>query len=109
MAGGARVRVLSDKPQEVLLPIPQLADAQVPLAYFVESHPGRRRHRVSACARATDGNVVVGVRLAGKKQDVRLAWSAVVLLAPKSVTAGPHPGRAVPQDDGLRPSPGRTR
>src|SRR4051812_49722890 len=35
VAGGAHVRVLSDKPQEVVLPVPQLADAQVPLCYFI--------------------------------------------------------------------------
>jgi hypothetical protein len=81
-AGGARVRVTADKAQEILLPIPQLADGQVPLAFFVESTPAdavtgyRLRKR-------DGGDVVLAVALAGEKQEVRLSWSAVVLLAPK--------------------------
>ena len=82
--GGARVKVLASAPQEVLLPIPQLADGQVPICYFISSTPAdavtefRLRNR-------EDGNVVVVVRLAGKKQDVAIAWSSVVLLASHSV------------------------
>lgn len=81
-AGGARVRVTADKPQEVLLPVPQVADGQVPLTFFIECTPAdavteyRLRKREG-------GDMVIEVRLAGKKQEVRLAWSAVVLLARK--------------------------
>lgn len=81
-AGGARVRVTADRPQEILLPIPQLADGQVPVAFFVESTPVdavtgyRLRQR-------DGGDLVLAVALAGKKQEVRLMWSAVVLLGPK--------------------------
>jgi hypothetical protein len=37
--GGAHVRVVSTDPQEILLPIPQLADGQVPVCYFIRSTP----------------------------------------------------------------------
>lgn len=80
-AGGMHLRVLADKPQEVLLPIPQLTEGQVPIALFVDATPA---DAVTECRLRTrdDGNVVLGVKLAGKPQEVRLAWSAVVLLAP---------------------------
>jgi hypothetical protein len=90
VAGGAHVRVLSDKPQEVVLPIPQLADAQVPLCYFIEATPADAVAEFRLRTRE-DGNVVVGIRLAGKKQDVQLAWSAVVLIAPKPVAENRTP------------------
>ena len=81
-AGGMHLRVLADKPQEVLLPIPQLNEGQVPIALFVESTPADAVTEYRLRTR-DDGNVVLGVKLAGKPQEVRLAWSAVVLLAPK--------------------------
>jgi hypothetical protein len=88
--GGAHVRVVSSDPQEVLLPIPQLADAQVPICYFIRSLPDEavtefRLHK------GENGNVVVGLRLAGKKQDVQIAWSSVVLLTSQIVTPNRTP------------------
>jgi hypothetical protein len=88
--GGAHVKVLSGQPQEVLLPIPQLADAQVPLCYFISSTPADAVTEFRLCKRDED-NVVVAVRLAGKKQDVQIAWSSVVLLAPRSITPNRTP------------------
>ena len=81
-AGGARLRVFADKPQEILLPVPQLADGQVPVVYFVAATPAgaATEYRLRTWE---GGDVVLGVKLAGKPQEVRLAWSAVVLLAPK--------------------------
>jgi hypothetical protein len=81
-AGGARVRVSADKAQEVLLPIPQLTDGQVPIAFYIESTPADAVTEYRLRTR-DGGDVVLGVALAGKKQEVRLSWSAVVLLAPK--------------------------
>lgn len=81
-AGEMHVRVLADKPQEVLLPIPQLTEGQVPIALFVEAKPADAvtEHRLRT---RDDGNIVLGIKLAGKKQEVHLTWSSVVLLAPK--------------------------
>jgi hypothetical protein len=82
VAGGMHLRVLADKPQEVLLPIPQITDGQVPIALFVEATPADAVAEFRLRTR-DDGNVMLGAKLAGKQQEVRLAWSAVVLLAPK--------------------------
>jgi hypothetical protein len=88
--GGAHVRVFSDKPQTVLMPIPQLVGGQVPICYFISSTPADAV--TEYCLRqCEDGNVVVAVRLAGKKQDVQLAWSSVVLLASQNVTPNRTP------------------
>src|SRR5262249_51556051 len=88
--GGARVRVFSGEAQEVLLPIPQLADGQVPICYFISSTPADAVTEFRL-RKSEDGNVVVAVRLAGKKQDVQVAWSSVVLLASQSVTPNRTP------------------
>jgi Transglutaminase-like superfamily len=82
--GGAHVQVVAAGPQEVLLPIPQLADGQVPLCFFIRSTPPDAATEFRLC-RVDDGNVWVRVRLAGKRQDIRIAWSSVVMLAPQSV------------------------
>jgi Transglutaminase-like superfamily len=83
--GGARVKVTSGDPQEVLLPIPQLAGGQVPVCYFIGSTPADAVTEVRL-QKTEDGNIVVGVRLAGKKQEVQITWSSIVLLAPQDVT-----------------------
>jgi Transglutaminase-like superfamily len=88
--GGAHVRVISTDPQEVLLPIPQLADGQVPLCYFIRSTPPEAATEFRLGKR-DEGDVSVRVRLAGKRQDIKIAWSSIVLLAPKSVTPNRTP------------------
>jgi hypothetical protein len=88
--GGAHVKLFADQPQEVLLPIPQLADGQVPLCYFINSKPADAVTEVRVRQRE-GGNLVVGVRLAGKKQDVEIAWSSVILLASQSITPNATP------------------
>ena len=83
--GGAHVQVFAAAPQEILLPIPQLADGQAPLCFFIRSTPpdATTDFRLS---KGEGGNVAVRIRLAGKKQHVQIAWSSVILLAAKSVT-----------------------
>jgi len=88
--GGAHVQVISTDPQEALLPIPQLADGQVPLCYFIRSTPPEAATEFRLGKR-DEGNVSVRVRLAGKRQDIKIAWSSIVLLAPKSVTPNRTP------------------
>jgi hypothetical protein len=84
--GGAHVRVFANDPQEILLPVPQLADGQVPVCYFVRSTPPEAAtdYRLG---KSEDGQVTVRIRLVGKQQDVQIAWSAVVLLAPRNLAA----------------------
>jgi hypothetical protein len=88
--GGAHLQVTSGDPQEVLLPIPQLADGQVPIGYFIRSIPPDATTEFRLC-RSEEGNVAVRVRLAGKKQEVQIAWSSVVLLAKGSITPNRTP------------------
>jgi len=84
--GGAHVQLSSGDAQEILLPIPQLADSQVPICYFISSNPP---DAVTAfrLRKREDGNVAVRVRLAGSSRDVQIAWSSVVLLGPRNITS----------------------
>jgi Transglutaminase-like superfamily len=88
--GGARVKVTSTEPQEIILPVPQLAGGQVPLSYFIAITPADAATEFRLRAR-DEGNVVVLVRLAGKKQDAQITWSSVVLLTPWDVTPNRTP------------------
>jgi hypothetical protein len=83
--GGARVKVITNEPQEIILPIPQLAAGQVPVCYFISTVPADAATEFRL-RRRDGGNVVVSVRLAGKKQNVQIAWSSVVLSTPHDVT-----------------------
>src|SRR5262249_45835380 len=99
--GGARVKVTSADPQELILPIPQLTGGPVPLASFIAIPPAEAAPAFRLRAR-DDGNVVVLVRLAGKKQDAQITWSSVVLLTPWDVTPNRTPPRTVSCGDGVR-------
>ncbi len=83
--GELHVRVTSSTPQMVLLPMPQLTDGQVPICYAISGTPADAvtEYRLR---KNDDGTVAVEVRLAGKKQEVGIAWSAVVLLSGHAVT-----------------------
>jgi hypothetical protein len=88
--GGARVKLSSSDPQEVFLPIPQLADGQVPICYFISCTPPNAATEFRLRKRA-DCNVVVSVRLVGNNQEVQLTWSSVVLLVPRNATPNTTP------------------
>jgi hypothetical protein len=83
--GGIHVKVTSDESQDVLLPIPQLSGGQVPVYFFLSGTPAEAVTEIRL-RKAEDGNVAAVVRLTGKKQEVKLAWSAVVLLSAKELT-----------------------
>jgi hypothetical protein len=84
--GGLHVRVTSDDPQEMRVPLPQLCGGQVPLCYFVSSESVEAVTQYRLRRAAEGSNVFVSVRLSAKKREVRLAWSAVVLLSAHDVT-----------------------
>jgi hypothetical protein len=85
VAGVVRVRVTADQPQEVLLPIPQLVGGQVPVCFLINNTPADAV--IEFRLRKTEGgDTTVVARLAGKKQEVQIAWSAVVLLTARDVT-----------------------
>jgi hypothetical protein len=82
--GGARLRVTSSNAQEVLLPIPQLADGQVPLCFVIRTTPPDAATEFRM-RKTEDGNVAVLIHLAGKKQEVEIAWASVVILASHAI------------------------
>ncbi len=85
--GGAHVKLFKAGEHEILLPLPQFADSQVPLCFYIRSEPQdavieyRLRKRESF-------NDVVGVKLSGKRdQQIQIDWSSVVLIAGKSIAS----------------------
>jgi Transglutaminase-like superfamily len=94
--GGAHLKLASGSPQEVILPIPQLADGQVPVCYFIRCNPPDAADEFRLRNRE-DCNVVASIRLAGRGREVQISWSAVVLLATRTATPNttpPEPYRA---------------
>jgi hypothetical protein len=94
--GGAHLRLTSGSPQELILPIPQLADRQVPVCCFISCTPPDSADEFRLRKRE-DCNVVLSARLVGRGREVQLAWSAVVLLASRAAipnTTPPEPYRA---------------
>jgi hypothetical protein len=83
--GGVHVQVGSDERREILFPLPQLADGQVPICYFISSTPADAMTEVSLRKRDAC-NVVVVIRIAAGQRDVKITWSSLVLLASHSVT-----------------------
>jgi hypothetical protein len=86
-AGGAHVKLLNAGKHELLLPVPQMADGQVPILYSIRTAPLEvgKEYRL----RQREGsNVVVSVQLEGKAdQVVQINWSAVILMAGRSVSS----------------------
>jgi len=84
--GGAHVKLLTAGNHEIHLPMPQLADAQVPVCYYISATP---RDAVTEFRLRTreDSNVIVSVLLKGERnQEVQIDWSSVILIAKDSVT-----------------------
>lgn len=84
--GGAHVKLLKAGTNEILLPLPQLADGQVPICYFIHSTPEDASTAFRLCER-DHSNFVVRVQLKGdRNQEVQIDWSALVLVAGKMVS-----------------------
>ena len=82
--GGARVKLVKAGTHEVLLPLPQLADGQAPVCYYIRSTPSDAliEHRLR---KRDDTNVVVSVRLKGENnQEIQIEWCSVVLVGSKA-------------------------
>lgn len=81
--GGARVKLLRPGPHELLIPIPQLADSQVPLSYAITTIP-REAGTAYRFVTREDSNVVVSVQLNGSaNQEIQIEWVSVILMAPR--------------------------
>ena len=84
--GGAHFKLTSAGPREVMLPLPQLADGQVPVCYFIHSLPPDAAEEFRLRKRDAS-NVVVSIRMAGGNREVELKWSSVVLFTRPDTTA----------------------
>lgn len=88
--GGVHVQAFADA-QEILVAMPQLANGQVPLCYFIRSTPPEAVTEFRLRTRE-DTNVVVSARLSGSKPaEAQITWSAVVLLTDLDVTPNTTP------------------
>ena len=92
--GGAHVKLLKTGTYDVMLPLPQVVDGQVPICFYIRSTPPDPavEYRIQ---RREELNDVVTVRLRGERnQEVWLEWSSVVLIAGKSVAPDSSPPKS---------------
>ncbi len=84
--GGSHVKLMKDGTYEILLPIPQLADGQVPLCYYISATPADAAVGFRIWKR-DEANVVAIVQLTGKRdQEVQIDWSSFVLVTGNPVS-----------------------
>jgi len=89
--GGARVKVLKAGTHEVLIPIPQLADAQIPISFSITTTPREAGAGYRFCRRE-DSIVVVNVQLNGSRdQEIKIDWASIILIAHKPVSPNLSP------------------
>ncbi len=92
--GGARVKMLQAGQHEVMLPLPQLADSQIPICYAIVTTP-REAGMGFALRQRPDSNVVVSVQLNGSRdQEIRIEWSSIILIT--QPPASPNQSRPEP-------------
>lgn len=85
--GGVRAKLLKTGTHEVFLPLPQLADGQIPVCYYIRSTP-RDAAVEYRLQRREELNDIVSVQLKGESnQEVQLEWSSVVLMTDKAVSS----------------------
>lgn len=98
--GAARVRLVRSGTHDVLLPIPQLLESQVPVIFCIKTEPAAAAKDCLLAERA-ENNWVVRVRLAGDANDeVAIEWAAVVLIGPDRKAENHRPAEAY-----LEPTP----
>lgn len=84
--GGVNLKVLRQGEHEFLLPIPQSADHQVPLCYFIKSEP---KDAVLEYGLSKRGglNDVLRVKVKGDQGDtIEIEWSSIVLISDKKIS-----------------------
>jgi hypothetical protein len=92
--GEIHVKAFKAGTYNVLLPMPQLNDAQVPVCYSISAAPEGALVECRLQDR-NDGNVFLCVKLKGAQdQEIRIGWSSVILIANKAVM----PNQAKPEE-----------
>jgi len=84
--GGVHLKVRKEGEHEVLIPLVQLADTQIPLTYTLITDP---KDSLVECALRSreDLNTVVSVRFRGSKDDeIEIRWTSLVLMIPNAGT-----------------------
>jgi len=83
--GGARVKILNEGTHEILIPMPQLVDSQIPVCYSITTTPGEAATKYSLRIRE-DSNAVVSLQLNGSPgQEIRIDWVSIILISPRVV------------------------
>lgn len=82
--GGVHVKALKAGTHDLVLPMPQLADGQVPVCYYISTTPEQALAECRLQERAAAG-VFVNVTLkATQNQEIQIDWASVVLIASKA-------------------------
>lgn len=85
--GGAEVKLLKAGAHEVLLPIPQLTETQIPVSYAIITTP-REAGKEFRIHTREGSNVVVSLQLHGSRnQTIQIDWSSIVLIADRPSSA----------------------
>lgn len=91
--GGAQVKFLKAGTHEVLLPMPQLTETQIPVCYSIITTPrdAGKEYRIHT---REGSNVVVSVQLHGSRdQEIQIDWSSIILIADRPFS----PDRSLPE------------
>ncbi len=83
--GGLQLKLLKAGAHEVILPIPQMIDSQVPICLFVNGSPSDAIVECRIRQRSRENHVFF-VKLQGKQnQEIKISWSSMILFTPKSI------------------------
>lgn len=84
--GGAQVRLLKAGTHEVLLPMPQLTETQIPVSYAIITTP-RDAGKIYRIRTREGSNVVVSVQLHGSRhQEIQIDWSSIILIGDRTIS-----------------------
>jgi len=83
--GGARVKCLVGGTHEVLLPMPQLTESQIPVCYAVVTIPQGAVKEIRLYKRE-EANMAVRLQFQGNQdEEVQIEWSSIILVVDTSV------------------------
>ncbi len=98
--GGVRVKFLSKGNHEVLIPLVQVTETQIPVSYTIASDPASAVSDYSLRLRE-NSNAVVSIRLQGAKdEEVTVTWTSIVLIAGST-----GPSKSLQPDGYLKATP----
>lgn len=88
--GGVRVKVLNEGNHEILIPLVQVTDTQIPITYTIVSDPANAVGDYSLGSRE-GSNGVVSIRLQGAKDDeITIRWTSTILMASNAAPPKAH-------------------